>query len=946
MKTKLPLHRLPLFNTGRMEDADVIAVFSGREPNFQRILHDLAAETSHSRAQHHLIIGQRGMGKTMLLARLAAEIRTTDLASRFLPLVFAEEQYTVDRLSRFWLNCLESLADSLERLDQKTFARNVERRIQSLLHNQSSSSKNDQPFANEVYSVFTDFMRAAGYRPVLLVDNLQMVFERIAGEQQHALREILMRPGSPILVGASPSLPQFQKDYAAAFYDHFKSHYLGPLTTDQMRELLLHFAAIADRPDVSRRIRNHPARMETLRQLSGGNPRTAATLFLLYTEDFSTSVFHDLENLLDRVTPLYKARFEELSVQQQVIVSTLAQLWDPATARTLVESTGIPMTTVSAQLDRLEKSGYIERVSLSGQSAKGHQIAERFFNIWFLMRNTTRRKRREVEFLTRIIESFCDEFKSSHLAVQLLGERFMTPRRRHLSRALLQSLQDQNLKADLERHTQIEAELEEIAKSKTAVDQILDRADSHGSLISDFVETRQRLRGLVPAEASIDPDEFADLVLGDIDFFTTGKRDRLARGPAPLSNEDTQSLLRSLRRSRAENKRTYSPAGVEWVSRRLSSGQLSSLDDLEDWRRAFARAEERGALKLMGWAMLDCFPIKTVRDVAGEAMHKHRSLLEPSDQDQPWRWATWGQVLFWFLGERDEAIDACRKAVQLDPKNGGCWSILGHLLSRMHTEPQEAEQALRKAIELTPGHEFMWIDLGDHLARDPNRIEEARDAFEQATKVAPSSSHAWINLGYVHCTYHPLDLKKAGDAFDQALKLDPTDIGTVFCVAQFRRDSLGWGSKAREIFENTTIPSRIRSFPDFEFSKALFFAYDENWGLARDAITRALPSLEDPAYDDQDSAYIYPTAVLLHLGYGSSLLELLEELGEDRRRRPWHAALTAMLAGDRQVLLNIAPEARSVAEVIFDKIERILKILPGSTSRWATPKPKKRSARR
>nr|MDP9122444.1 insulinase family protein [Acidobacteriota bacterium] len=42
------------------------------------------------------------------------------------------------------------------------------------------------------------------------------------------------------------------------------------------------------------------------------NPRTVVTLFFLYAEDFSPSVFADLENLLDRVTPFDKARIEEL----------------------------------------------------------------------------------------------------------------------------------------------------------------------------------------------------------------------------------------------------------------------------------------------------------------------------------------------------------------------------------------------------------------------------------------------------------------------------------------------------------------------------------------------------------------------------------------------------------------------------------------------------------
>src|SRR5262249_39916435 len=149
-------------------------------------------------------------------------------------------------------------------------------------------------------------------------------------------------------------------------------------------------AETTDRADVREKVLAHPERLKTLRDLTGGNPRTVVTLFFLYTENCSTSVFADLENLLDRVTPLYKARIEELSEQQQVIISAVADHWAPITARTLSEATALPMASISAQVDRLEKTGFVEKVELFGQTSAGYQIAERFFNVWFLMRSASR----------------------------------------------------------------------------------------------------------------------------------------------------------------------------------------------------------------------------------------------------------------------------------------------------------------------------------------------------------------------------------------------------------------------------------------------------------------------------------------------------------------------------------------------------------------------------
>jgi DNA-binding transcriptional ArsR family regulator len=419
----LSVRDLSLFNVGRMPSGKVIAAFSARMDLFRRILSEIAAEKPKSLAQHHLIVGQRGMGKTMLLARIAAELRTeAGLAARFIPLVFAEEQYSVDRLSRFWLNCLDSLADACESGEAASAVAELDGTVARLTSGTKSGARDEVLFAEEAHQLFAAAVARIGRRPVLFVDNLQLVFDRLESSQQHSLREVLMRPGSPILIGASPTPLLQTEDYGAAFYDHFKVHHLRPLDDDEMRSLLLHLAEASGRDDVRKRVLENPTRVKVLRQLVGGNPRTTMILFFLYAEDFSSTAFGDLEGLLDRVTPLYKARFEELTAQQQVITSAIANHWDPCTASQLVLATALPAGTISSQLDRLEKTGTVERVELFGEARSGYQLAERFFNIWFLMRSASRRQRREVEFLARFLESFCDKPELTRSAGELMED--------------------------------------------------------------------------------------------------------------------------------------------------------------------------------------------------------------------------------------------------------------------------------------------------------------------------------------------------------------------------------------------------------------------------------------------------------------------------------------------------------------------------------------------
>lgn len=77
--------------------------------------------------------------------------------------------------------------------------------------------------------------------------------------------------------------------------------------------------------------------------------------------------------------------------QQQVIISRLAEHWDPADSRTLTENTRLEPGQISSQLDRLVKAGVVKEAPLFGTRRTGYQLAERFFNIWFLMREASRR---------------------------------------------------------------------------------------------------------------------------------------------------------------------------------------------------------------------------------------------------------------------------------------------------------------------------------------------------------------------------------------------------------------------------------------------------------------------------------------------------------------------------------------------------------------------------
>lgn len=958
-KPLLALHELSLYNTGRLTAAQVISAFSARKPLLDRLIKEFTSEKPRSRAQHHLLIGQRGMGKTMLLARIAAEIeQQLPLRQRFVALVFAEEQYSVDRLSRFWLNCLDSLADALEREANTAQVAHVDALV-AQLSAIPHTGKDEHNFARDVFQALETVSQALKRRLVLLVDNVQLVFERISGPEQHVLREVLMRAGAPILIGTCPSLPPQTQDYSAAFYDQFKTHFLGSLSEAEMQDLLLHLCDATGATAVRQRVLAYPARLSVLRQLTGGNPRTTQSLFLLYAQDFSPSVFADLENLLDRVTPLYKARFEELTEQQQVIASAIANHWHPLTAATLTQLCGLPATTLSGQLDRLEKLGTIERVALHNESRYGYQLAERFFNIWFLMRSASRRQRRDVEYLTRFLENFYAPEERSRAALGLMADHDISADRYLWCLALSGSVHEAHTAQDLLRHAQQLAL--KMREHSAALREVVD-FDALPRSTLNFAERRKKLMALVPANASVSAEAFADKLLGSLGelMFEPRTTDQLLVSAETLTPQRIAELL-----ARAKNiNDTFSdlldPSAIAWLTDRMRRGLLDNPFEISEWDRTIQVADRREQLELVCCTI----PMEISQDLKIESLariHEHLAPRPKDTDDEVWR--VWGGRLR-RIKQLDEAEKAFRAALAISQRNFIAWSGLAGVLAEL-MRFDEAETAVRTAHELVHFNMFT-LELADVLvlqkkyaeAREFYRLVKndeqdqtfaneaairlglieklqgrylsAERIFLDCTELAPNET--WLHLGdlYTHHLCRPIDADLAYEKLNSA--------ASRFARVALQRDRLGELGKAKQLFAEIPEHTRNRFRSDIVLHEVLFAAYDENWGIASAALG---PWLAQAAILSKENLTRLSkvSAVLLHLNYGAALLQLINHTDDlAKRLGPWVYALQAHLEDDKRALQNIAPEVRSTAEAIFDAIAKQRLVLPQRTRR---PRPER-----
>lgn len=385
-----------LYNTQNV-DAEVLkSGFSIRKREYDRIWKDIQKGEMIHPETHYLIQGVRGAGKTTLLSRLAYEVTADEKLSVWLvPILLNEEEYGILSLFTFWLRIAEKLAEQNPNLYADLF--------------EQVSNLDNNP--EQAWELIQSRLDKNNQKIVVFVDNLGELFKDFDEIEHAQLRKVLSLHSQIRLVGGSSQLLEAHFDVSEPFYQFFKLVNLKPINEAEMHELLRSLAKQTGEEaikTIEEIITEHPERIEAVRRLTDGVPRTIVLLFQIIMEGAKESSYAYLEETIDKTTPLYKHRMDDLSRQQKAIVHTIAMNWDAMSTKEIAEHTRLPSKTVSAQLVKLQQQWIVDKIETN---TKNHLyiIKERFFNIWYLMRYGNQTDKRRVLWLTRFLESWYDK---------------------------------------------------------------------------------------------------------------------------------------------------------------------------------------------------------------------------------------------------------------------------------------------------------------------------------------------------------------------------------------------------------------------------------------------------------------------------------------------------------------------------------------------------------
>ncbi len=373
-----------IYNTGEKTRKEIEQEFIVRQHEFGTIMEDIRTSTMEFPEQEYLIIGEKGMGKTMLLTKIKYEIENDNKLKKWLiPIAFPEELNGASELYDLWLR----VAEYLEELNQFSFFKNLRSEIITT-HGEEAAA----------FAVLNQALKTNEKKIILLIDNFGTFLNELDAKEDHRLREILITNPNLRIIAANPEMVNEVHRYDKTFYEHFIEIKLKGLEVEETKKLMLNLGEIYGRAeDIKEIITNEPYRIHALRDFTGGNIRNIVMLFNILLNDKNGEPFNDLIQILDDVTPLNLNRVAQLKKNQRKIIDYIALQWDAVYTADIAKALRMKSNEVSAQLNHLADNQWI--ISKGIGRKKLYQLRDRFFNIWYLMRNGRKQHKERIKQL-------------------------------------------------------------------------------------------------------------------------------------------------------------------------------------------------------------------------------------------------------------------------------------------------------------------------------------------------------------------------------------------------------------------------------------------------------------------------------------------------------------------------------------------------------------------
>ena len=386
------IDQLNVYQSANSDHQSIKKNFIIRLNEFDNIIGSLKNKEAGDSLQNELILGRRGSGKSTLLKRIEIEIlEKEELKSKYIPINLAEEQAGIYRLFDLWEETLKEINHHLgTQLHLKDF----------------KEFNQEEEYTRYLYEKINEICVAQNRKIVLLLDNFDRIVENFT-DDGNLLREMLINYNNLVVIAGSTRMDEHFWRYDKPFYEFFRRHRLESLDKEELHRLLNHWSDSLAIPELKTFITNNPGKIENIRLLTDGLPRTIQFFIQMVLQDAHSHGYDYLKKIMDNVTPLYQERLNSLTPPFRKIILEMAFLWEACTTKQLVEKCRMDSKLISAHLKTLVDKGIVDKVETSKKNHL-YRISERFFNMWLIITQGNPEQKRKAKWLSIFLENWYD----------------------------------------------------------------------------------------------------------------------------------------------------------------------------------------------------------------------------------------------------------------------------------------------------------------------------------------------------------------------------------------------------------------------------------------------------------------------------------------------------------------------------------------------------------
>ena len=394
-----PSPNIGLYRSGITSPERLRQTSVGREHLLDNAIESVRGSLGRRSKHHMLFIGPRGIGKTHLLSRVEDAIQSDEaLSAQAVVVRFPEESNQTLSFSDFLIGLCRILKDVLE--DEPKWTE---------LFNAVETDEDDNKVIDTLVPAIRDKNRQRGRTLVVMLENLGEIFTRQIRNQDDiaSLRKFLMADNGCLLMATAPLHFHGITDIKQPFYDFFDIQILENLTFDETVKVIRRNLEWDGRASTLDTLNEMRPRLQALYRMTGGNPRLTMMLYELIAHESVTQVQDQFHLLLDRISPFYQSRLNDLPPSQRALLECLARMRDQdKTPATIAARMRMSQQETSSLLKRLSDAHYLcAAENPKDKRSRLYRIRDGFFDIWLAM-NLSRSSRKRLPVLLEFFSIF------------------------------------------------------------------------------------------------------------------------------------------------------------------------------------------------------------------------------------------------------------------------------------------------------------------------------------------------------------------------------------------------------------------------------------------------------------------------------------------------------------------------------------------------------------